>query len=150
MMQKPDFLAELDRLATEAQTEEIRFRKSFAEEVAKRERARAFAFRRASFLGRMTAAARAAETEEAAVSAQVAAFRSELGWHGDGETRTRILAAWTAVAQAVWKALRPEPEGEADPVRAMADFETWYEAEIGSPFLAVFDQEPFEAPLVEF
>lgn len=147
MTARPAFLDALDRQAIAAQEEEVRFRRSFGEEVARRERARVFAFRRAGFLARMTAACAGAEDEAAATAAVRAAFAAEFGWYGETEARTRILAQFDEVTAALRCALAGQ---EADPAAAMAAFEGWYAETLGSPFLALFDQEPIEAPVVEF
>lgn len=155
MTDRPAFLDELDRAASAAQAEEVRFRRSFAEEVARRERARVFAFRRAGFLARMTdacraaaAGAEAAEADGAAARAAVRrAFAAEFGWHGDSEARARILDRFDAVTAALAAVLAG---AAADPAAEMAGFEAWYAETCGGDFLALFDQEPIEAPVVEF
>ncbi len=147
MSDRPAFLSELDRLAIEAQQEEIRFRRSFAEEVEKRERARVFAFRRAGFLARMTDLCGAAEDEAAACAVVRAGFSTEFGWHGQTGARDAILERFDLVTRSIRACLAG---GEADPASEMTAFETWYEETTGAAFLALFDQEPFEAPVVEF
>lgn len=148
---QPPFIADLERVAGEAQAEEVRFRKSFALEVEKRERARAFAFRRLGLMRIMAAAAAGADTVETARAAQRDALKAALGWYGDSELRTTALEAWGAVADAVWAARTEAPDPDApSPADALASFEAWYEVANGSPFLALLDQEPLEAPVVEF
>ncbi|MBC7132439.1 MAG: hypothetical protein H5U16_04950 [Roseovarius sp.] len=147
MRDTPAFLTELDQLAIAAQQEEIRFRRSFAEEVEKRERARVFAFRRAGFLARMTTLCRDAEDEAGACAAVRAGFATEFGWHGASAARDAILARFEPVTRAICACLREEA---ADPAAEMRAFEAWYRDTTGADFLALFDQEPFEAPVVEF
>jgi hypothetical protein len=110
----------------------------------------------------MLQAARASDDEEKAVAAQTAALRAEFGWHGESETRKRIFAAWRPVALAVWAAVGPPPieaeteaeAGEPQPLpdiaAALGAFEHWYEAESGSNYLVILDQEMQELPVVEF
>ncbi|ADZ69714.1 hypothetical protein [Polymorphum gilvum] len=149
MTERPGFLTELDRRASEAQQEEVRFRRSFAEEVARRERARVFAFRRAGFMARMTAVCIPADSDEAAAKAAQAAICAEFGWSGGSEAHARILDRFAPVAEAVRRSVTGAAD-ETDPIAEMADFEDWYAETTGSPFLALFDQEPLEAPVVEF
>lgn len=147
------FLADLQESAHAAQSEEIRFRKSIAAEIAAREQARAFAFRRLGLMRAMVAAASEAETIEAARAAQARALSIELGWNPGAEGPARALQAWTAVADAVWTWLKPPADGSAPagpgPIEAFALFEAWYADAFGRPFLALLDQEPLEIPVVE-
>lgn len=148
MIGKPDFLRELERQAAAAQAEELRFRRSFADELRLRERERAFAFRRAGLMARLAEAAGGAGTAEESEAAQIAAFRRDLGWRAESEAHSRMLAALAPVLAAIRAAL--SGDAEADPLLEMARFEDWYAAETGKDFLALFDQDVFEAPLVEF
>lgn len=153
------FLAELAEAAVAAQREEIAFRDNVGREIEKRERARQYAFRRLSLAGLMLKVARSAEDDERAVAAQTMALRSEFGWHGEGEQIKRIIAAWRPVALTIRAAVKPPPaEAETaaadapspDIAAALAEFERWYEAEFGSNYLAILDQEKQEFPVVEF
>ena len=153
------FLAALAESAAAAQREEYIFRDNIGREIEKRERARQYAYRRLSLAELMLKAARGAEGEEKAVAAQTTALRSEFGWHGESEQTKRIVAAWRPVALTIWAAVKPPPaEVEAaavaapspDIVAALAEFERWYEAEFGSNYLAILDQEKQEFPVVEF
>lgn len=147
------FIADLEHAATAAQREEIAFRESIASEITKRERARQFAFRRLDLARTMSAAAAAAENEEDAVARQLAAFKRELDWHSESEARKRILDAWRPVATAVWSHARPDKTDTAQHASVpatMLAFEDWYRSENGNEFLALFDQEIPELPVVEF
>jgi hypothetical protein len=166
MNRDDQLLAQLAEVATAAQREEIAFRDNIGREIDKRERARQYAFRRLSLAELMLQAARASDDEDKAVAAQTATLRAEFGWYGESETRKRIFAAWRPVALAVWAAVRPPPEeaeseaetrpvaGEPRPppdiAAALGAFERWYEAEFGSNYLAILDQEKQELPVVEF
>lgn len=163
---EPAFLAVLARAATAAQREEIAFRDSISAEIARRERDRQFAFRRLDLARTMAGAIASAATPEDAVRAQLAALKADLGWHSETVARAKILSAWTAVAEAVWRhrplpaaaasdgsgATAASPAGPEGPSveDAMAAFEAWYEAEHGQPFLALMDQDIPEIPVVEF
>ncbi len=149
------FLAALEQAAHAAQREEIAFRENVAAEIAKRERARQFAFRRLGLLKAVVTSSSAAKDEAEAVARGRVALKAELGWLSDTEARGPILEAWGAVAQAVWRALHPEDGAGTDSELpsvgdAMAAFEAWYEATHGSAFLALLDQEIPEMPVVEF
>ena len=150
------FISDLEHAATTAQREEIAFRESIAAEITKRERARQFAFRRLDLARTMSAAAMGAETEDEAIARQLAAFRRELDWHSESEARKRILDAWRPVAAAIWSHVRlrpgtmPEAATPASVPTTLLAFEDWYRAEIGTDFLALFDQEIPELPVVEF
>jgi len=160
MNRDDQLLAQLAEAATVAQREEITFRDNIGLEIDKRERARQYAFRRLALAEIMLQAARASDDEEKAVAAQTAALRAELGWHGESEPRKRIFAAWRPVALLVWAAVRPppaeagpdagEPQPPLDIAAALGAFERWYEAEFGSNYLAILDQEKQELPVVEF
>ena len=153
---EPGFLALLEQAAVAAQQEEIRFRESIAAEIARRERERQFAFRRVGIAKAMARAAAGAETAEAAIIAQAAALRRELGWHGDSEPRKQALDAWAEVSRAVWHETRPATEAPGaatdrpSVAEAMAAFEAWYVTRFGSSYLALLDQEMPEIPVVEF
>ena len=162
MSQQPhrneQFLAALSEAAIAAQQEEVSFRNNVAREIETRERARQYAFRRLSTAELMLAAARKADSEETAVAAQAAALRAEFGWHGESEAHKRIVGAWRPVALAVWEVMKPLPENadeaDAQPLpdvaAALAEFERWYEAQFGTNYLAILDQEKQEYPVVEF
>ena len=153
-MTMPAFLATLDAAAAVAQREELAFRHSIAEQIAAHERRRQFAFRRADVARIVAGAVAAAPDRAEAEAAGERALREELGWHGWSEARGRILAAFRPVVQAIVAAILPPEEGVspaplADIPAALAAFEAWYQAETGTPFLALFDVEMPELPLVE-
>lgn len=148
----PAFLETLTAEASQAEIAELEFRKSVASEIATRERRRQFAYRRLDLAGTMLSAVRSAETVEAAQAAGTSALKRELGWNTETEARKAVLAAWSPVVAAIWNSLQeaPTPQSSPAPVAAMAQFETWYAAKHGQPFLATFDVELPELPVVEF
>lgn len=146
------FVAALEQAATAAQQEELRFRANVASEIARRERERQFAFRRVELAKVMARAAAPAATLEEASAAQVAAFRREFGWHGENEQRKAALEAWRAVADAVWRDLKPDASSgqpRTTVPEAMAQFEAWYTTRFGSHYLTLLDQDIPELPVVE-
>jgi hypothetical protein len=170
-------LARLEQVAIAAQRAEIDYQNNFAAELTRLERVRQFAFRRLELVRRMAAAGDVADDEQS-VRRQSAALIEEIGWHGDTERRRMLLEAWRPVALAVWRELersRPgagkasetatgtatgrggegpggtrAPASEAGIAEAFAVFEARYEAEVGTPFLALLDREMVETPVVEF
>ena len=154
------FLSALHQTALAAQREEISFRNNVAREIASRELARKYAFRRLSLAELMVQAARRAESEDQAIATQTAALRAEMGWHGDTEQRRRIFAAWRPVSLAAWDAVRPRSDEAGEPSAALAErpdiaaalatFEAWYLAEFGSNYLDILEVEMQELPVVEF
>lgn len=149
---RPGFLTALERAAHQAQSAEVAFRDGIAREIATRERARQFAFRRLGIASDMVRAARGAEDAAAAVEAQCAALMAELGWSNRAGTRTAVMDAWENVARAVATSvgLACEPPHDGDVEAAFAGFEAWYETQHGVAFLSLLDQEMPEMPVVEF
>lgn len=152
-----DFITDLEGSAIAAQREEISFRQNIAAEIAKRERARAFAFRRLDLARTMAEAANGADNADEAIARQIAALKRELDWHSDTDARTRVLDAWRPVAEAVWSVVGSDDAAEGAPAparaavpQALAAFESWYESEHGKPFLDMFEVVIEEMPVVEF
>lgn len=150
----PAFVARFDAAAKTAQAAEIAFRNNVANEIARHERTRQFAFRRLGLARDQLAAVSGAENEDAAAAAGAAALKRELDWHGETEHRARVLAAFRPVSLAVWAASKDDgaaAEAANDAVnQAFAAFEAWHRDEVGTEFLAMLDQETPETPVVEF
>lgn len=150
----PAFVARFDAAAKTAQAAEIAFRNNVANEIARHERARQFAFRRLGLARDLLAAVSGAENEEAAAAAGAAALKRELDWHGETEHRARVLAAFRPVSLAVWAATQGDGEDDSaanDAVdQAFETFEAWHRDEVGTEFFALLDQELPEFPVVEF
>lgn len=151
----PAFVARFDAAAKTAQAAEIAFRNNVANEIARHERARQFAFRRLGLARDQLAAVSGAENEDAAAAAGAAALKRELDWHGETEHRARVLAAFRPVSLAVWAASKDDGADAAEAAndavdQAFAAFEAWHRDEVGTEFLAMLDQETPETPVVEF
>jgi hypothetical protein len=146
-------IAELEVAATAAQQAENALREKMAQEVARLERRRAFAYRRLNLMRTLAPAIASAESEEAAVAKGLAILRTELGWTYDSETRKETLTRFEPVVRATFAGLVPgeaeTPVTAADIHKELSDFETWYETRFERPFWALFDQEIVELPLVE-
>lgn len=153
---RESYLAELEAIANAAQRSELEFRASVAAEVAKRERAREFAFRRLALARSMASALRSAKPEDDALLPQLAALKRELGWNTETDSRKSILEAWNGVARAIAERERPAKDGDnasapsLDVGKAFAVFEEWYLNRFRSEFLALLDHEIPEVPVVEF
>lgn len=150
------YLAELESVANAAQRSELEFRSSVAAEIAKRERARQFAFRRLALARAMSAALKGVKGDESALLPQLAALKRELGWNTETDGRKKVLEAWKGVAQAIADRELPEKrerapaDSLADVGKAFAVFEDWYRSEFKTEFLALLDHEIPEVPVVEF
>jgi hypothetical protein len=145
------FLDHLKAAATSAHEAENALRKRMAEEIARLERQRAFAYRRLNLMNEISKAVASAEDEDAAVARGLAVLRTELGWTSESETRKATLERFERVVRAAIAGLSSTETAESAPDIAdeLSGFETWYESTYGKPFWVLFDQEIQEIPLVE-
>ena len=145
------FLDQLKAAATSAHEAENALRKRMAEEIARLERQRAFAYRRLNLMNEIAKAVASAEDEDAAVARGLAVLRTELGWTSESETRKATLERFERVVRAAIAGLSSTETAESAPDIAdeLSGFETWYESTYGKPFWVLFDQEIQEIPLVE-
>ena len=127
--------------------------RQFEVELARRKRAREFAFRRLGLVRQLVKAA-GGDGDEAAIAAQVDCLRAELGWHELSPAKEKIVAEFRKLASAIraCAAGKDAKSKKAQPsiAAALAEFETWYEKETGAAFLALLDHEIPEMPLVDF
>jgi streptogramin lyase len=142
-----DFLQELDRLAREAQRQELLFRDEAAAGIARFERDRQFAFRRFNLAREIAAAVVESAGEDEALVGALGVLAREIGWSDESVARERLGDPVRPVAIAIWRASQGK---EANVAAAFADFEEWYASARGGPFLALLDREMPERPLVEF
>ncbi len=147
------FAAWIETLAAEARAAsaaELAHQKEAALRAASLKDARAFAWRRVNLMRGVAAGVRGAEEPDAAVAAGRAVMLREVNWTGATQAQRDAADRFAPVVLAIWAATRPEPEGDPEAVaRAFADFEAWYAAERGGPFLALMEREIVELPLVE-
>lgn len=145
------FLADLKAAAITANEAEGALRKRMAEEVARLERERVFAYRRLNLMSEVAAAVRPAEDEVAAIACGTGVLRVELGWETDSEARSATLAQFATVVRALFEGLDvPEQKAPAsEGAEALRAFEAWYESAYRRPFWALFDQDSADLPLVE-
>jgi hypothetical protein len=144
-------LAELEAAAAAAKDAESQFSRRMAQEFARLERERAFAYRRLNLMRAVTDAAACADTEDSAVANGLAVMRSQLGWESDSETRAETLLRFAPVIRAAHAGLDPsEADSPASKIaQALADFEAWYAGRYERSFWSLFEQEITEMPLVE-
>jgi hypothetical protein len=144
-------VAEFEAAARVAQQTEEALRKKMADEIARLERRRAFAFRRTRLVRALATAAVGADTEEAAAIAQRRAVRDELGWSSASSAYDLILDQLQPVGRVVWQCACGAEQGTPAAVNAtLEEFETWFEKEHDKSFYALFDQYFPEVPVVDF
>ena len=132
-----------------AQAAEMALRQRMAEEIAKLERQRAFAFRRTRLVKALAGVID--PDPDAAAAAQRLAITDEIGWSGTSAIETTILDRLKPVGHAVWQcACEAEGATPAKVYDTLEEFETWYEGQYGKPFYALFDVYVVEAPVVDF
>lgn len=144
-------LAQFETAAQAAQVAEAELRKALALQIAKAERQRTHAFRRARFVRALATSAAGAEEADTAWPRQRQAVCEELGWGPLSKSYEDILARMEPLAGAVRACLvTPEAEEAAAVVRELDAFETWFETTHGKPFYVLFDQYVQEVPVVDF
>jgi hypothetical protein len=157
-----NLIARLQADCTAAETAERSVRASVDAQIKAAEQARAFAWRRLNALSDMARAAAREPEREAAVEGQLVALFREIGWIESGlselgegaqpliERLRPVAEALHAQAHPVPDEKEPDPAAAIDPLAAFRDFEAWYEAERGQPFLIVFERYMAPTPVVEF
>jgi hypothetical protein len=144
-------LSQLERNAHDASIAEENFRKEAAERVRALEQARMFGFRRLNLMRPVVNAVAGSNDSEEAQAKGEAAFLAALEWDSVNESRQDVLAHFTPVIDACWRAVGPDATA-ADPgemLRALEEFEAWFAAHRNGPFLTLFEREVLELPLVE-
>ena len=139
-----------EQAAEDAHRAEADYAKQFEIELAKRKRTRQFAFRRLGLMRELLKSA-GAEDYDAAIAAQVECLKTELGWQDATPLKERAIEEFKTLAGVIHACTTPG-EGRKKPsiAKSFSAFEAWYEAETGSPFLALLDHEIPEMPLVDF
>jgi hypothetical protein len=153
MTETGSFLDTLALAASQSAKAEDDIRRQWAERIKALERDRAFAHRRLNFMRAIAEAVAAAQSEEIAVAAAIAAMRAKLGWWDEGEARAEVLSRFVPVTQQVFADRAPGVEGElplADVLGALEAFETWYRETHPHPFWVLFENEMPETPRVDF
>ena len=143
-------LAKFEATAIAAKESEAALHKQMAQEVARAEHERAFAYRKLNLLRAVIDAVAPAKDEESATAAGITALRAELGWEKGNETCD--LTRFSPVVRAIFLSVTtPAAEGDpaTDVTRSFADFEVWYVETFKRPFWALFDREIEEMPIVE-
>lgn len=145
-------LSQFESAAKSAQAAEAELRKAMAEQIARAERQRAFAFRRTRLIRTLADNVPGEPAEPEAVwTSQMQAVRDELGWTRKSESYDTILAHLKPVADTVRDCLcKPEAPPPAAVSDALVAFETWFEGEHGKSFYVLFDQYTPEVPVVDY
>lgn len=145
-------VADFEAAAQAARETEARLRKTMAEEIARAERERAFAFRRTRLVRVLASGAAEAESEQAALDAQASAVCEELGLSPANPAHKEILERLAPVGKAVWQcACSVEEQAEtAATSDALRDFEQWFEEARGQSFYTLFERYVPETPVVDF
>jgi hypothetical protein len=140
------YLESLTDAAKAASAAELEHQKQAAARAAELRRERELAWRRLNLMRSVGAAVGQAEDEAAAAAAGRGAMLREVGWSGAAEAQGQVADRFAPVVRAVWTAARGEA---ADPTAALAEFEAWFAAERGVPFLGLMEREIVELPLVD-
>lgn len=145
-------VADFEAAAKAAQAAETRLRKAMAEEIARIERERVFAFRRTRLIRLLASSATGAEDEPAALAAQSQAVCEEFGWSSEAPAHKEILERLEPVGKAVWRCAcaTDEQVDAAATNEALSAFEDWFETARGQSFYRLFEQHVPNTPLVDF
>ncbi|MGE8942207.1 hypothetical protein ACO2I3_09870 [Leptospira interrogans] len=144
-------LGQFEAAAETAQETEIAVRKKLADEVARLERERTFAFRRVRLVRTLLNAAEVHDSESDALMAERRAICNELDWNGETEMQSTILDRLQPVALGIWKCTCADTEqGSAEITQELQAFETWHETAYGKSFYALFDRYVPQVPVVDF
>ncbi len=144
-------LGQFEAAAEAAQETEIALRKKLADEVARLERERTFAFRRVRLVRTLLNAAEVHDTEFDALMAERRAVCNELDWNGETEMQSAILDRLQPVAASIWKSTCADSAQDAAAItQELQAFETWHEATYGKSFYALFDRYVPQVPVVDF
>lgn len=145
-------IAGFEAAAKAVQEAEMALRKSMAEEIARLERERAYAFRRTRLIRLLASAATGAEDEPAALAAQSQALCEEFDWNAETAAHKEILEQLEPVGKAVWQCActTDEQASAAATNAALRDFEAWFENARGRSFYVLFEHHIPDTPLVDF
>ena len=145
-------LTHFEAAAKAAQASETELRKALAQQIAKAERHRAYAFRRTRLVRALATHDIAPnDTVDAAWVAQKKSVCEELGWSVISESHQVILTHMQPLAAAVQVCVSAPEELPATAVlHELETFETWFEQAHGKSFYVLFDQYVPQVPLVDF
>lgn len=130
---------------------EAAFRASFRPRLEALERERSFAYRRMNMVADMARAALDAGARDTAAAMALSLVAVEFHLEAGREAHARIFDGLRPVAEAVAALAFPaESEAAPDIAAELARFETWYEAEFDSPFLARADLPAVTTPLTDW
>lgn len=145
-------VADFESAAKAVHQAEAALRKSMAEEIARIECQRAFAFRRTRLVRLLVSSSMGAADEQTALAAQSQALCEELGWSTENPAHKEILQRLEPVGKAVWQCACATDE-QVDSVAtndALRDFEDWFDKARGQSFYRLFEHHVPDTPLVDF
>lgn len=144
-------LAAFETAAVSASETEAALRKQLEAEIRRLEQQRAFAHRRLNFMRLVAGSAEVADSADDAVARGRVLVRSELGWQNENETRSETLAQLSPVIAKTFDCLSSAPERlpASEVVKALAEFEQWYERRFERAFWSLFERHVEDLPLVE-
>lgn len=147
-----EIAAPFERAAEAARLTEEAYCREAARRIAELERERTNAFRRLNLMrGSIEALTAAEEPEQALARARFALTRS-LGWDEIGPPQERVLDRLTPFLEALSRIVLPDADGRvtSEAEDTLRDVESWYTAEVGDDFHALFDRYMPETPRVDF
>jgi hypothetical protein len=147
------YLDALKLAADNSSVAENEFRSQLAARIKDLEKQRAFAFRRLNLMKEVSSVIASAESEEIAVAVATAVLRAKLGWASDSEARMAVVSSFAPVAQAMFASLAPvesDDEEKPDVIKALGEFEAWYQETHPNPFWVLFENYMPETPVVDF
>lgn len=145
-----DLIASFERAAEAARLAEHSCRQNAARQIALLERERSTAYRRLNLVRDATKALVDAAEPNAALALARFVLAQSLGWDEIGPPQERILDRLVPCLEALQAGLAGTPGSDAVARQALLDFESWYRAETGSDFYALFDRYMPETPRVDF
>lgn len=144
-------LAAFESAAASASATEAALRKRLEAEILGLERQRAFAHRRLNFMRLLSDSVQSADSEDDAVASGRAVVRAELGWQNESEAREETLAQLSPVIAMTFNCVcsTDAQQSASEVVKALAEFESWYEARFERAFWVLLEQQVEDLPLVE-
>ena len=90
-------------------------------------------------------------SEDDAVASGRAVVRAELGWQNESEAREETLAQLSPVIAMTFNCVcsTDAQQSASEVVKALAEFESWYEARFERAFWVLLEQQVEDLPLVE-
>jgi hypothetical protein len=152
-----DYLDALQRIASDCEAEERRYRREAQRRIEELAAARVDAYRRLNVLKAMVEAAATQAEPDASIAAQVRRVGQMTGWSESDAGWQDFRTALGEVAACIHEDLNPmdgverSREVEARSVTAaFQSFEAWYRGHFGAAFLALLEPDAQFQPAVDF